>query len=75
MIDPGGPAFPGGYAGIDAAGEDVYVGMTLRDYFAAAALMVATQNIWDSHKMEHVAKRCYQYADAMIAARQNEEDR
>jgi hypothetical protein len=50
-------------------------GMTLRDYFAAAALAVSVSNMWESHKMEHVARRCYEYADAMLSARQSEEDR
>ena len=44
-------------------------GMTLRDYFAGQALNQANRDIWEHHKPEHVAKRCYDMADAMIAAR------
>ena len=38
-IDTGGPAFPTPQAGIDHFGEPTgYMGMTLRDYFAARAM-------------------------------------
>jgi hypothetical protein len=74
-IDDGGPAFmiPGGGC--------LATGVTLRDYFAAAALptMMASWERWnriDNHKQtfsdklaELVAIDCYEQADAMIAAR------
>ena len=48
-----------------------YVGMTLRDYFAAKAMQAVLTN----HKLEDcdddvVAKNCYQMADFMLKARE-----
>jgi len=34
VIDDGGPAFPGGYEGVDQTGHEVRSGMSLRDWFA-----------------------------------------
>jgi len=50
-------------------------GMTLRDYFAAAALQGLLAHVIGvtNAKNEHdYAKRCYQYADAMIKARKGD---
>lgn len=50
-------------------------GMTLRDYFAAAALQGLLAHVIGvtNAKNEHdYAKRCYQYADAMIEARKGD---
>jgi hypothetical protein len=53
-------------------------GMTLRDYFAAAALQgfLAGRNInaldCSFYTCEKAAKSCYGYADAMIEARKGE---
>jgi len=62
-VDNGGPAFPmEGYAD----------GMTLRDYFAAAALtglLAHVIGVARARDERDYAKRCYEYADAMIAAR------
>lgn len=67
----GGPAFPIG----DMHGE---VGMSLRDYFAAAALqgMLAyshvnpsTGNYHENCSLQDAAAQAYEYADAMIEAR------
>ena len=59
-INDGGPAFP----------DDRWqAGMTLRDYFAAAALHGILANgggSWD----EHDAKHAYLCADAMLKARE-----
>ena len=64
QIDNGGPAFviPGG--GCLAAG------MTLRDYFAAAA-MAAIPHCGDGSNIDSddFARACYQFADSMLAAR------
>ena len=75
----GGPAFPGEYqftihhdnGGIEtrtANGE----GMSLRDFFAGLALFGRAQG--DRFQMAHtVATQCYDYADAMLAAREEPE--
>ena len=66
-IDDGETAFPSEYYACQ--------GMTLRDYFAAAALQgyLAGRNInaldCSFYTCEKAAKSCYGYADAMIAAR------
>ena len=60
MKDTGGPAFP--------TMEDD--GITLRDYFAAKVLQgfcAAPDFTWDDE--ERLAKRCYEFADAMLAER------
>jgi hypothetical protein len=48
-------------------------GMSLRDYFAAAALPVAIQEMNDaeSFNVNDAAIVAYQYADAMMKARQS----
>ncbi len=46
----------------------VWEGMTLRDYFAAKAMQAHCPNI----PPEHAAKRAYEYADAMLKAREAE---
>jgi hypothetical protein len=65
VIDSGGPAFP-----LDlVVGNDHSWGhgMTLRDYFAAAAMtgMYARR----AFEPEHMAQYAYEQADAMIAHR------
>ena len=49
-----------------------HTGMTLRDYFAAAALPMAIQemNEAESYDSSDAAIVAYQYADAMMKARQ-----
>jgi hypothetical protein len=86
QIDDGGPAFPNtGEIFIDgpqgrhpqsAWGMDGDKGMTLRDYFAAAALraIVAktpyrTGPVTADHHERPIARGAYAYADAMLAAR------
>ncbi len=48
-------------------------GMALRDYFAAAALPMAIQemNEAESYDINDAATLAYQYADAMMKARQS----
>lgn len=73
----GGPAFPVARAknAIDEDYPDAHFpGMTLRDYFAAAALTSevlarATLNYGDE---KAVSERAYRYADAMLAERDAE---
>jgi hypothetical protein len=72
--DTGGPAFPVLHS-IDGNWVkeplDKYAGMTLRDYFAAAALqgLISEPNI--KAPIEEFASRSYQLADAMLKARQS----
>ena len=61
-IDDGGPAFPNN----DAHGC-AYTGMTLRDYFAGQALAASCPI---GYPVKGIAKRAYEAADAMIAARE-----
>jgi len=61
----GGPAFPTDHV----KHYPSHSGMSLRDYFAAKALqgIVALQDgCGDKHS---TARYCYEYADAMLAAR------
>jgi hypothetical protein len=55
-----------------SVGPDVqYLGMTLRDYFAAAALCTG-ETVWEgkgSDQFGEMAKTCYRIADAMLAER------
>jgi hypothetical protein len=71
IIGDGGPAFPWGEHGSHLGG------MTLRDYFAAKAMvgiyqMVATREhgVSASDPEGDIAKHAYQMADAMLKARQ-----
>jgi hypothetical protein len=62
------PAFP-----TNAMSHDEFdTGMTLRDYFAAKALPIAIQemNEAESYNINDAAIVAYQYADAMMDARQ-----
>jgi hypothetical protein len=64
----GGPAFPSTHP----HGQDE--GMTLRDYFAAKAMqgIIASEQPGDEEFVtpEMYARDAYQYADAMLKARQ-----
>ena len=65
-INDGGPAFP------TPVGVQHNDGMTLRDYFAAAALQgllasIQPNQLWSSND---VAVTCYRTADAMLKARE-----
>jgi hypothetical protein len=69
-INDGGPAFPMGY---HPEGNNAdHFGMTLRDYFAAAALQgclasIQPNQLWSG---DDVAVTCYRTADAMLKARE-----
>ena len=71
-VNNGGPAFP--VVGVPASIQGN--GMTLRDYFAAAALkgLLADPNPFDVPEGSTMAKEyaitAYDYADAMLAARE-----
>ena len=65
----GGPAFPRNILdhghGVTTTHES---GMTLRDYFAAKALVALAT--YEEYHPERAAKYAYEYADAMLAARE-----
>ena len=70
-INDGGPAFPMVLEHGDGAYTQVF-GMSLRDYFAAAALtgiLASYSNEQHINSAAVSAKEAYQRADAMIAAR------
>ena len=63
-INDGGPAFPADF-------QLYSTGMTLRDYFAAAALQGLMAKYDPEDELEqHIAKWSYKAADAMIRARE-----
>lgn len=69
QINDGGPAFP--------VSPEIYngtglCGMTLRDYFAAAALngLIASVQPGQIWSCEEIGVTCYRMADAMIKARE-----
>jgi hypothetical protein len=64
----GGAAFP--YAAVHGCNGEY--GMTLRDYFAAKALPTAIREVEDAgtYNLADVAAIAYQYADAMLKARE-----
>lgn len=64
----GGPAFPNDR--IHVLDEIVCsTGMTLRDYFAAKALVIKFGPEGSSMAMSQTARMCYEMADAMLEAR------
>ena len=69
QINDGGPAFPTLF--IEPNYGSGYAGMTMRDYFAAAAM----QGILSNHEAcfnsgKERAEYCYIVADAMLKARE-----
>lgn len=92
-IEDGGPAYPGGLFENQHGGSNdrapYYPGMSLRDFFAAAALQGAIageanetlaeyQEIGVEAALQKDAKRraewCYRQADAMLLARKESQD-
>ena len=63
QINDGGPAFP------TPAGIQHNDGITLRDYFAAAALQGILSSTQTGH-LQIIAKDAYGMADAMLKARE-----
>ncbi len=83
-INDGGSAFPGMQHGINPLNGMPYSyeapGMTLRDWFAGQAMAAIINKIpayvggrQDQHTNETVARGAYNYADAMLAIRQQQE--
>lgn len=80
-MSDGGPAFPRQHAVADAndpAFKIGAIGMSLRDYFAAAALTGLCASFdgpcLDDAFVEGVARRSFDVADAMLAARERKEE-
>ena len=72
MTRDGGPAFPSEKTSFDYSGHVVDTkGMSLRDYFAAAALhgFMASKSYSTHFKPEQDAQYVYMIADAMLAER------
>ena len=66
--DNGGPAFPSN----GSMGEVTHEGMTLRDYFAAKAMQgfLSAAEVWTASEISDAS---YELADAMLAARKEEQ--
>ncbi len=67
------PAFP--FVAEDETGMMINMGITMRDYFAAAALPMAIKQmdeVGSSNGINHAATWAYCYADAMLRERQKE---
>lgn len=72
-MNDGGFAFPRpSTADTHGYGEEGAAGMTLRDYFAAAALqgMLASESVDSSYESTGAAMRAFGMADAMLKERQ-----
>ena len=75
MTNDGGPAFPRQHAVVDAndpcfkRGRGAN-GMTIRDYFAAAAMQSIASKYFES---EDIASRAYRISDAMLRERMKDE--
>ena len=65
MNNTGGPAFP------HQSSDAIRAGMTLRDYFATAAMQSALVGGLHQDFYVATARRAYHMADAMLAAREN----
>lgn len=69
QINDGGPAFPN--VPPDSQYSDWDKGMTLRDFFAAAALKGQAHRFAHPHEhRELLAQDCYDIADAMLKVRE-----
>ena len=66
----GGPAFPQPFL-TDGEGRLKSPGMTLRDFFAAAAMVQLADPHVRPESNALFAKSCYAFADALLAERKN----
>ena len=66
----GGPAFP--QSSVEQLASKFNVqGMTLRDYFAAKAMQgIISTNTSFLHNPEQLAKKAFEFADAMLKAKE-----
>jgi hypothetical protein len=70
-INDGGPAFPSHQACSSWQCRKPSAGMTLRDYFAAAALKGQAHRLASPYEHRDIlAADCYAIADAMLKARE-----
>jgi len=67
MSNDGGPAFP--YVVHTGTRHVEELGMSLRDYFAAAALQGFIMRSADLGNVEYQSHEAFRYADAMLAER------
>lgn len=67
-INDGGPAFPMGYHPEGNSADQF--GMTLRDYFASAALQGCLASFESTGTRDALASNAYAYADAMLKVRE-----
>ncbi len=70
-INDGGPAFPIG----DQSLHPLMIGMSLRDYFAAHAMIALhcsdeRGGAWEDSNADWCAKNAYKLADAMLKVRE-----
>ena len=71
-INEGGPAFP--FREQDGeGGYERFPGMSLRDYFAAAAMTALLANPRRTGRADEYARDAWDQADAMLAARERKE--
>ena len=68
----GGSAFPSPGVVMSHGQQGAYEGMTLRDYFAAAAMQGLLADYQTDGKDTDFARRSYKLADAMLAEREKE---
>jgi hypothetical protein len=71
-INDGGPAFPFGVDYGDG-GYEQFHGMSLRDYFAAAAMTGLLASPRRTGRADQYARDAWDQADAMLAARERKE--
>jgi len=75
MTDDGGPAFPSDSEGQISDSRWHFLGMTLRDYFAAKAMQALASKFEDAPDeriicAHYLARRSYEIADTMLEARE-----
>lgn len=68
MRPDGGPAFPQ-FLGPQVRDPELSVGMSMRDYFAAAAINGLVSREGDQRTNQRLAETAFAVADAMLAAR------
>jgi len=70
MYKNGGPAFPTKVYDVEREQLIREEGMTLRDYFAAKAMLGIMFDPGDVYTNENIALNAYEVADAMLKARE-----
>jgi hypothetical protein len=72
LMAVGGPAFPHSYEVMPSVERHTYTGMTLRDYFAAKAMVgiLANDSNPGPEQVPHIVASAYILADAMLSQRE-----